>query len=641
MFKNLTLFGLVLAVIVVTLGTYLNFDLQGLGCAEGPLCYGKQILEGNKSIEGVTLVQQNLFSQIHTFLAAALGLVSVLIAGFSFRVEKQRLGTVFSSLWLLILVAGQAWLGQRALVSIYQPTVVTLHLLLGFLTVWSLGCLYFRSLPSLENPRNFKVLNLLVWVAQGVLILEIVLGSWVSSNLGGFSCQDFPRCDGEFLTPGSYAAAFNFLPSLISENLVLLNEMNRKLLMSSHYVFTLVVFLIVNLVMLNATNETEPRSVRRAGSILSLLLLLEILFGVFSVKHALPIGLVLAHSVVASLLMLPLIAIARFSRYGLLPADAEPQLQSETVSRPIVQEEPHKLYQRLSHQLSKTRGAFGGLLGRDSASGDLIEQIETTLLMADLGIETTQQILQHLTRTLDKQHLADPQQLVAALKNYLYAILEPCSQPLVIPKQDKPYVMLVVGVNGAGKTTSIGKLAHRLQTQGHSVMLAAGDTFRAAAVEQLQTWGERNNVHVVAQHTGADSASVIFDGLQSAQAKGVDVLIADTAGRLHTKSNLMDELKKIKRIMSKLDDSAPHEVLLVLDAGTGQNALSQARQFDEAVQLTGIALTKLDGTAKGGIIFALAQQLQRPIRFIGVGEAMTDLQDFDARSFVDALFDSH
>jgi fused signal recognition particle receptor len=199
-------------------------------------------------------------------------------------------------------------------------------------------------------------------------------------------------------------------------------------------------------------------------------------------------------------------------------------------------------------------------------------------------------------------------------------------------------VILVVGVNGAGKTTSIGKLANRLQAQGHSVMLAAGDTFRAAAVEQLQTWGERNNVHVVAQHTGADSASVIFDALESARAKGVDVLIADTAGRLHTKSNLMDELKKIKRIMGKLDQSAPHEVLLVLDAGTGQNALSQARLFNETVQLTGIALTKLDGTAKGGVIFALANQLHIPIRFIGVGEAIEDLQDFDARTFVDALF---
>jgi fused signal recognition particle receptor len=210
--------------------------------------------------------------------------------------------------------------------------------------------------------------------------------------------------------------------------------------------------------------------------------------------------------------------------------------------------------------------------------------------------------------------------------------------PLQIPKQDSPFVILVVGVNGAGKTTTIGKLAKKLQNQGLSVMLAAGDTFRAAAVEQLQVWGQRNDVHVVAQHTGADSASVIFDGLQSAKAKGIDVLIADTAGRLHTKSNLMEELKKIKRIMSKLDETAPHEVLLVLDAGTGQNALSQAKLFNDAVSLTGLALTKLDGTAKGGIIFALAKQLGVPIRYIGVGEGIDDLQEFNAQNFVDALF---
>ena len=258
--------------------------------------------------------------------------------------------------------------------------------------------------------------------------------------------------------------------------------------------------------------------------------------------------------------------------------------------------------------------------------------------MADLGMETTQKLIKQLTNTLDSQQLSDGNIVLDALKQQLLGILQPCCSPLHIPQQDRPYVVLVVGVNGVGKTTSIGKLAKRLQNQGHSVMLAAGDTFRAAAVEQLQTWGERNHVDVVAQHTGADSASVIFDGLQSAQAKNIDVLIADTAGRLHTKSNLMEELKKIKRIMGKLDDTAPHEVLLILDAGTGQNALSQAKLFNEAVGLTGIALTKLDGTAKGGVIFALADQLQIPIRFIGVGEGIDDLQDFDAATFIDALF---
>jgi fused signal recognition particle receptor len=243
-----------------------------------------------------------------------------------------------------------------------------------------------------------------------------------------------------------------------------------------------------------------------------------------------------------------------------------------------------------------------------------------------------------LNERVTRSELKDSVALEVILKEELLDILRPCSINLTIPKQDKPFVILVVGVNGAGKTTTIGKLANRLKMQGHSVMLAAGDTFRAAAVEQLQTWGERNQIHVVAQHTGADSASVIFDAIQSAQAKGIDVLIADTAGRLQTKSNLMDELKKVKRIMAKLDDTAPHEVLLVLDAGTGQNAISQTKIFNEAVTLTGLTLTKLDGTAKGGVIFALAKQFGIPIRFIGIGESIEDLQDFDAESFVNALF---
>ena len=220
----------------------------------------------------------------------------------------------------------------------------------------------------------------------------------------------------------------------------------------------------------------------------------------------------------------------------------------------------------------------------------------------------------------------------------MQAILAPASRPLVLPDDTRPFVILMVGINGAGKTTTIGKLAHRFQQQGKTVMLAAGDTFRAAAVEQLQTWGERNNVPVIAQQQGADSASVIFDALQSATAQNMDILIADTAGRLHTQSNLMEELKKIKRVMGKLDGKVPHEVMLVVDAGTGQNALNQAREFNEAVALTGITLTKLDGTARGGIVFAIAKKTGIPIRFVGVGEGIENLREFDAKEFVDALF---
>ena len=302
------------------------------------------------------------------------------------------------------------------------------------------------------------------------------------------------------------------------------------------------------------------------------------------------------------------------------------------------------LFARLKAGLSKTRTGFTEgianlVLGRKQIDAELLEDIETQLLTADVGVDATQAIVDDLTQRVARKQLADAEALMGALREDLTAILRPCSHPLRLDTTKKPYVILMVGVNGVGKTTTIGKLARRLRDDGRSVMLAAGDTFRAAAVEQLTIWGERNDIPVVAQQQGADSASVIFDALQSAQARGVDVLIADTAGRLHTQSHLMEELKKIKRVLAKLDAAAPHEVLLVVDAGTGQNALNQALQFHEAVTLTGIALTKLDGTAKGGIIFAIAKRLGVPIRFIGVGEGIEDLREFDAEQFVAALFD--
>ncbi len=304
------------------------------------------------------------------------------------------------------------------------------------------------------------------------------------------------------------------------------------------------------------------------------------------------------------------------------------------------------LFGRLKAGLAKTRGGLTGgiarlVKGRRQIDDELFEDLETQLLTADVGVEATQSIIQALTQRVARKQLNDPEALLSALHDDMRAMLAPVSVPLEIPESEQPFVLLMVGINGAGKTTSIGKIARRLKDEGRSVMLAAGDTFRAAAVEQLQTWGERNQVPVVAQQQGSDSASVIFDGLQAAQARNIDVLIADTAGRLHTQSNLMEELKKIKRVLGKLDESAPHEVMLVVDAGTGQNALNQARQFDDAVGLTGITLTKLDGTAKGGIILAIAKQLGIPIRFIGVGEAIEDLRPFEAADFVDALFENN
>lgn len=301
------------------------------------------------------------------------------------------------------------------------------------------------------------------------------------------------------------------------------------------------------------------------------------------------------------------------------------------------------VFGRLADGLARTRhNLLGGIASffetGESADNDLIGEIETVLLTADVGVDATERMIEGLSQTLDRKQLNDSHAVLGTLRASMLDILEPVSKPLTIAAScSKPFVVLMVGINGTGKTTTIGKLANRFQSQGSSVMLAAGDTFRAAAIEQLQVWGQRNDIPVVAQHTGADSASVVFDALKSATARGIDVLIADTAGRLHTQANLMEELKKVRRVLAKLDPDAPQETMLVVDAGTGQNALVQAQQFAEAVNVTGITLTKLDGTAKGGIVFSIAQRLALPIRFIGVGEGMEDLREFDAVDFVDAL----
>ena len=317
-------------------------------------------------------------------------------------------------------------------------------------------------------------------------------------------------------------------------------------------------------------------------------------------------------------------------------------IEAETV---VQQQEPVKkqgLFQRLRSGLSKTGSALtdgmGALvLGKKKIDEDVLEELETRLLMADVGMEATQRIINDLTKRVSRDELNDVDALMQALNDIMVKILSPVTKPLDIGGIEGPAVILLVGINGAGKTTTIGKLAKKFQNEGKSVMLAAGDTFRAAAVEQLQVWGERNAIQVIAQGTGADSASVIYDAMESAKARKIDVLLADTAGRLHTQTNLMDELKKVKRVMQKLDNRAPHEIMLIIDASIGQNALAQAREFNSALGLTGITVTKLDGTAKGGILFAMAEQTGIPIRFIGVGESIDDLQEFDAYEFCGAL----
>lgn len=325
-------------------------------------------------------------------------------------------------------------------------------------------------------------------------------------------------------------------------------------------------------------------------------------------------------------------------------AEAAPE-QAATTFNVVEQPEPAKkpgFFARLKQGLAKTSQNLGSGLASlfvgKKIDDDLYEELETQLLLADVGMDTTQKLIKQLTSHADRKALKDANLLFEKLQQDMATLLDDVEQPLVPAASDGPFVILMVGVNGVGKTTTIGKMAQQFKQQGKSVMLAAGDTFRAAAVEQLQVWGERNQIPVIAQHTGADSASVIFDAYQAAKARKVDVLIADTAGRLQNKAHLMEELKKIVRVLQKIDVKAPHEVMLTLDAGTGQNALSQARLFNEAVPLTGISLTKLDGTAKGGVIFAIADQFKVPIRFIGVGEAIDDLRQFAAKDFIRALF---
>ena len=317
------------------------------------------------------------------------------------------------------------------------------------------------------------------------------------------------------------------------------------------------------------------------------------------------------------------------------PTPAPTPVSTKTKEKP-------SLFSRLKSGLSKTGSSltegFGNLfMGKKQIDDEVLEELETRLLMAVVGIEATQKIIKDLTQQVDRNELNDTEALMQSLYRSMSDILKPVAKPLEIDTSKKPMVILMVGINGAGKTTTIGKLAKKFQNDGKKVMLAAGDTFRAAAVEQLQTWGERNKVPVIAQGQGADSASVIFDGMQAAKARGIDILLADTAGRLHTQTNLMEELKKVKRVMQKVDPSAPHEIMLIVDASIGQNALAQAKEFHNALGLTGITVTKLDGTAKGGILFAIANQTGIPVRFVGVGESIDDLQTFDAEHFTGAL----
>ena len=670
MYRKLVLFGLFLALVVIVFGAYVRLSDAGLGCPDWPGCYGKAMIseapefkaEADRSFPERPFEHDKAWKEMtHRYLAAGLGLIVPLLAVLSPWVKTNRMRAVTGSVVLLFLVALQAALGMWAVKLHTMPIVVTAHLLLGMMTFWLLFWLYLRLEPDMSPMPVNRGPVLLSRIAMLAILIQIVLGGWTSTNLSALSCgADFPLCHGQWFPGGAdFKNALNFMNGISTENAAILNPDAQVAVHWLHRVFALVCFILIGLVVLLSTRREKPKAVRAAGLSLGTVLIVQTAIGIAIVKWMAPLAAAIMHNGLAALMMLPVISISFYSRFGRkealpIPGQLEPApviKEIPKISVPVekaveevyVEPEPESLYRRLKSQLRRTRSGLGDMLAtlpfaQREVNEDLLEDIEATLLMADFGVDATARIINHLSQNLERHQLTDPEALSSALKQELLNILEPCSKSLAIPEQDNPFVILVVGVNGVGKTTTIGKLAKRLQAQGHSVMLAAGDTFRAAAVEQLQTWGERNHIHVVAQHTGADSASVIYDGLQSAKAKGIDVLIADTAGRLHTKSNLMDELKKVKRIMGKLDDTAPHEVLLVIDAGTGQNALSQAKLFNDAVSLTGLVLTKLDGTAKGGVIFALAKQIGIPIRYIGVGEGIDDLQDFNAESFVEALF---
>ena len=642
MFRKLTLFSVVLTAIIVVLGSVIRI-----------------------SDVYTNLIDQNLIQllkgQVHDYVTATLGLTVLLLSVFSWRQKSNNTKLVLNTSFVLVLVVLQAALGYWAGNLISYPIIVTLHVLLGLFTFWGLYSTYLLAgitadTDATNNGKTFAAT--LSQVSMFFLLTQIALGIWVSANHAGLACVGFPQCNGQWVPEADFVSGLDVFRGLINQYNGIISYDAQVAVNWLHRVFTIVIFVLLSAVMFVATSSTAPQKVKKLGLVLGFLMFVLIALEIIAVKHNLPLWIGIVHHLLAAIMMLPLIAISFYARNtSRVAIQQEAKVVTQPVSTEVaktispedaeyedyVEPLPESLYLRLKSQLKRTRTGLSGILsslplGSKDINDELLEEIEANLLMADVGIDATTEIIRHLTNNLERHELKDGEAVAKALKEELYRILKPCSQPLQIPQQDDPFVILVVGVNGAGKTTTIGKLAKRLQAQGHSVMLAAGDTFRAAAVEQLQVWGERNNIPVVAQHTGADSASVIFDGLQSAKAKGIDVLIADTAGRLHTKSNLMEELKKIKRIMGKIDEAAPHEVLLVLDAGTGQNALSQAKLFNETVSLTGLVLTKLDGTAKGGVIFALAKHTGTPIRFIGIGEGIDDLQDFDAELFVDALF---
>ncbi len=651
MYRRSVLLVLFLLLATVALGIYVRASGAGTACPDALTCFGQWWPAPRLPAEAAERYPGFLYDaaaarwqMLHRYGAvlSTLGLAGLLL-GALIRSERRR--CVLPAIALLAVCGLTIWLGLATVASRLMPAVVTLHWLSAVLLTMGLLAWYLALSPARRvRYDHTRGLYRYAWFGWSLLLLQGLLGVWVGANYAALVCPDFPTCQGSWWPVMDWdGLAFwrQWAAGLTGWSLP--DAEARIAIHWLHRVGAAVGFVVLfGLGMAISSNPKVPH-LSKVGLLVNFLLLVVITLGMSIVLKGAHPGLVVAHGLAALGLMLVVTGVVFRLRQG-PPLPVVEREGVEAVTPEVVPPpRPETLFQRLRSQLGKTRQGLTGFLSTLPLAGRrldeaLLEEIETHLLMADVGVEATQEIVDRLTARLSRRQLEDSDEVIGALHDVLLEILAPCSRPLEIDTGHRPFVILVVGVNGVGKTTTIGKLAKRLQRQGYSVMLAAGDTFRAAAVDQLKVWGERNQVPVVAQETGADSASVIYDALQSAKARGIDVLIADTAGRLHTKSNLMEELAKIKRIMAKLDPSAPHEVLLVLDATTGQNALMQAEQFDRAVGVTGIALTKLDGTAKGGVIFALAKRFGIPIRLIGIGEGIDDLQDFDAEAFVDALF---
>ena len=643
MLKKITLLGLWLAGLLVVIGA--NARLLGLGhyCPEWLGCSAdSHALVGNET-PWLALLGQVQFWLFTIVAVSMLGLWSL-----SLRQVTKAIGVAIPSAILLTVLA-LGILGSLQVRFGAIPWLVTLQMFLGFLVVLLTWRFYLLQGPHTKIPM---VTPFLKWLSTGTLIalfLEILSGGWVSSNYAALACRDFPRCQGEWWPAADFKAAFLDFSRLALKEASLASPEARVAMQLVHRALALLVFVLASILAYGVTSNTKFPHLSKPGLLLNILLLLQVGSGIAQIHWNLLEPLAAAHSLFSVGLLLDVaylqfvLVSGRKSIEG-HEVDEVPSKDGGITLEDGPKEAPVSV-DRYADRLSKTRGGFKDILRTLSrfTQGDnreLLDELESQLIMADVGVHLTQEITHDLVSSLGQEELSNDKILASRLRAYLEGVLKPVDQPLMIDSSNGPFVVLVVGVNGVGKTTTIGKLAKQFQSQGYKVMLAAGDTFRAAAVEQLETWGDRNGVPVIAQHTGADSASVIFDALQAAQARGMDILIADTAGRLHNKSNLMEELSKVKRIMSRLDASAPHEVLLVLDGGTGQNALNQADQFNEAVGVTGIVLTKLDGTAKGGVVFGLAKKLGIPIRFIGIGEGVDDLQPFNATRFIETLFEN-